>query len=384
MTHTQHTDGPSVLIMIAGAKGAVAGTVATAAAALGTSDFDAVGGLTTADKFPSLGRPEAIAVAGWDCDLRPLPDAVDAAGVLPRATVERHTAALSEMDIRLAPDSQQSLEKQVQAIQDDIEQFRSQYPEARPVLVNLLPAACDLGVTERHTDIASLIASVPAGLPDLAYAIAAVLSDVPVVNYTPNTVEVSALCSEALERGVPIAGRDGKSGPTYLKVVLASAFKARALKVDGWYSLNILGNADGRNLMDPDRACGKLQNKTNLLDDILGYGVGERYNESAHRVHIDYYPPRGDAKEAWDVIDFTGLLGLPMSLRLNLQGRDSILAAPMVIDLARWAAALHVAGIGGPIAELGFFFKKPIGVDPPAAFQDQLAALSQLEHRINT
>jgi myo-inositol-1-phosphate synthase len=136
--------------------------------------------------------------------------------------------------------------------------------------------------------------------------------------------------------------------------------------------------------MNPDHACGKLNNKTHLLDDILGYPVGERYGQSAHKVHIDYYPPRGDAKEAWDVIDITGIFGMPMSLRLNLQGRDSILAAPMVLDLARWAAALHTAGITGPVTELGFFFKKPVGDDVPLTFEDQLAALDRLESRIES
>jgi myo-inositol-1-phosphate synthase len=144
-------------------------------------------------------------------------------------------------------------------------------------------------------------------------------------------------------------------------VVLASALKARGLYVDGWYSLNILGNADGLNLMDPDHACGKLNNKTHLLDDILGYPVGERYGQPAHKVHIDYYPPRGDAKEAWDVIDVTGIFGMPMSLRLNLQGRDSILAAPMALDLVRWAAALHSAGIRRPHTRSGVFFQKTSG-----------------------
>ena len=175
-----------------------------------------------------------------------------------------------------------------------------------------------------------------------------------------------------------------KTGQTYFKVVLASALKARGLYVDGWYSLNILGNADGLNLMDPDNACGKLNNKTRLLDDILGYPVGEHYGRSTHKVTIDYYPPRGDAKEAWDVIDVKGVFGMPMSLRLNLQGRDSILAAPMALDLARWAAALQVAGIAGPVADLGFYFKKPVGDDAPLTFEDQLGALDRLEARINT
>lgn len=382
MTQQQTDIEPSLLLMIAGAKGAVAGTVAVATATMGDRPFETLGGLTTADKFSYLGPPKNIICTGWDCDKQPLPDALAAARVLPADTWQPYSTQLAQLDIRPAPLSDQPLNKQVEAVRADIDSFRDRYPNAKPVLINLLPAACEIGLTDRHEDIHSFMSSVDKGLPDLAYAIAAVLAGVPVVNYAPNTIEISALCNAARERGVPLAGRDGKSGQTYLKVVLASAFKARSLKIDGWYSLNILGNADGKNLMDPDNACGKLQNKTNLLDEMLGYPVGERFHEPAHRVHIDYYPPRGDAKEAWDVIDFSGLLGLPMSLRLNLQGRDSILAAPMVIDLARWAAALHAAGVGGPIADLGFFFKKPIGPNPPLTFQDQLAALHRLEQRL--
>jgi myo-inositol-1-phosphate synthase len=112
--------------------------------------------------------------------------------------------------------------------------------------------------------------------------------------------------------------------------------------------------------------------------------VGEGCDAASHIVRIDYYPPRGDAKEAWDVIDFKGVFGMPMTLRLNLQGRDSILAAPMAIDLARWAAAAKKARIGGPIADLGFYFKKPMGADAALTFQDQLAALDRLEKRIET
>jgi myo-inositol-1-phosphate synthase len=130
--------------------------------------------------------------------------------------------------------------------------------------------------------------------------------------------------------------------------------------------------------MDPERAAGKLANKTDLLTDILGYSPGEHYGSPTHRVHIDYYPPRGDAKEAWDVIDFKGIFGLPMSLRVNLVGRDSILAAPMVLDLARWAAALKLSGRGGLVPELAFFFKKPLGDSPPLTFQDQLRAMDLL------
>jgi myo-inositol-1-phosphate synthase len=225
-----------------------------------------------------------------------------------------------------------------------------------------------------------LYAEADAGIiPDLAYALAAVAAGVPVVNFTPNSVEIPLLLDQAVRQGVPVAGRDGKTGQTYLKVVLASALKARHLLIDGWYSLNILGNADGANLMDPDRAAGKLSNKTNLLDEILGYTVGENYGAPAHKVHIDYYPPRGDAKEAWDAVDFKGLFGLPMSIRINLLGRDSILAAPLVLDLARWAAALQLAGRCGPVPELAFYFKKTVGDSPPLTYQDQMTSLARLE-----
>ena len=131
--------------------------------------------------------------------------------------------------------------------------------------------------------------------------------------------------------------------------------------------------------MTPERAAGKLANKTEILDEILGYKVGERYGVPTHKVQIDYYPPRGDAKEAWDVIDFLGLFGLPMSIRLNLQGRDSVLAVPLVLDLVRWMVVLQMAARSGPIPELGFFFKHPVGDNPPVTFHDQLAELSELE-----
>ena len=131
--------------------------------------------------------------------------------------------------------------------------------------------------------------------------------------------------------------------------------------------------------MDPEKAAGKLTNKTKILDEILGYEVGERYSVPSHKVQINYYPPRGDAKEAWDVIDFLGLFGLLMGIRLNLQGRDSVLGASLVLDLARWMVVLQMAERSGPIPELAFYFKQPVGDHPPLTFQDQVAKLHGLE-----
>jgi myo-inositol-1-phosphate synthase len=380
---SDHT--PNLLLLVAGAKGAIGTTLAAAVAAMQENPQLVSSALTTADKFSFLGDLESVAVAGWDPSNEDITGAIARHGVLPEGVWRPLESRLEEMSVFNAPDPARTLAHQVEQLQADIQRCRDRFPEALPVLVNLLPAACDIGDPERYETMDQLLAEAGEGvLPDLGYVVAAVGAGIPVVNFTPNTVELPAICDLAMANGVPIAGRDGKTGQTYFKVVLASALKARGLYVDGWYSLNILGNADGLNLMDPDHACGKLNNKTHLLDDLLGYPVGERYGRSTHKVHIDYYPPRGDAKEAWDVIDITGIFGLPMSLRLNLQGRDSILAAPMALDLARWAAALHTAGLAGPIPDLGFFFKKPAGGDAPLTFEDQLAALNRLESRIES
>jgi myo-inositol-1-phosphate synthase len=371
-----------LMILIAGAKGAVASTVAVAASVVNDCPELIVPYLTTAHNLPTIGKPGNILTAGWDTEDYTLIDAIRHHGVLSPQIWKSYQAKLLQIPIRPAPEKSFRLETQVEMISKDISYFKSLNPDALPVLVNLLPAASN-AILDDTKEVHDFYNNVNAErFPDLAYVLAAIFSDVPVVNFTPNSVELPAICREAEKRGVPICGRDGKTGQTYLKVAMASALKARSLKVNGWYSLNILGNDDGKNLMNPDCASGKLANKTELLDDILGYTVGEKYGISTHKVVIDYYPPRGDAKEAWDVIDFNGLFGLPMSIRINFQCRDSILAAPLVIDLARWMAAVSLAHRKGPISELGFYFKKPIGENPPITFEQQVSALGKLENEL--
>lgn len=383
MTDPKGAASPGMLIMIAGAKGAVAATLAAAVKAIGLQPEIVLPSLTTAEKFPFLGPVADVRLAGWDMDSRPLSRRIAAQGVLPVDLWRPLAGELDAIPILQPPDEAWDFAAQVDRLSQDMDGFRQSCPGARPVLVNLLPASVDPDVSDcpGYADLCA--ASERICSPDLAYAMAAVRQGIPVVNFTPNRIEVPALVADAQRLQVPICGRDGKTGQTYFKVALASALKARGLYVDGWYSLNILGNADGRNLMDPEKAAGKVSNKTRLLDDILGYPVGERHDAPAHTVRIDYYPPRGDAKEAWDVIDFQGLFGLPMGLRVNLQGRDSILAAPMALDLTRWMAALHAAGFSGPVPQLGFFFKKPVGENPPQTFQAQLAALESLEQAVD-
>jgi len=380
MTNSRNSESRPLLLMIAGAKGAVASTAAVAVAAMKKDPGSILPSLTTRNSFPYLGPPQDIFLAGWDIRPEKLSSCIENHRVLPADIWKPHQPDLDDTAMIKAAPAGRNIDARVEHLMQDIRSFKNHHAHARPVLINLLPASRQTDL-KRFTSPAQLDSEIdPENLPDLAYVLAAIRSGIPVVNFTPNHLEFPVIVQEAVKHRVPISGNDGKTGQTYLKVVLASALKARGLFVDGWYSLNILGNADGKNLMDPDRAAGKVANKTGFLDDLLGYPVGRQYDTPSHKVHIDYYPPRGDAKEAWDVIDFKGMFGLPMSIRLNLQGRDSILAAPLVLDLARWMAALKMAGRSGLISELGFYFKKPVGENPPLSFQDQIARLRTLEN----
>lgn len=378
MLDSEKSQSQPLLLMIAGTKGAVASTVAVAVAALQKDPEIILPSLTTGHNFPYLDPLQEIYLVGWDTQPTKLATCIKNHGVLPDNLWEPFRQDIDDMAIMEAVPSGPNLNKQIEQLMKDIETFRNQYTNARAVMINLLPAGIQTNL-DRFPNIDQLLAETdPLSFPDLAYVLAAIRSGIPVVNFTPNYFETPAIVQEAVQHNVPIAGYDGKTGQTYLKVVLASALKARSFYVDGWYSLNLLGNTDGKNLMNPERASSKLANKTELLDDILGYEVGQHYSEASHKVHIDYYAPRGDAKEAWDVIDFQGLFGLPMSIRLNLQGRDSVLAAPLILDLARWMAALKMAGRSGTIPELAFYFKKPVGENPPLSFQDQIFSLQAL------
>ena len=382
MTAFEHAEYKSHLLMVAGAKGAVGSTLAVAVAILRHHPESILPWLTTGNLFSHLNFLHNTHMVGWDKQDYSLLDAIVTHQVLPEHLWKPLGTELQRFHILDAPSPILNLEQQVIRLSSDITSFKTLYPESLPVFINLLPATLQMDLS-RYRNFQQLYGAkdsmVPSIFPDLAYVLAAIISGVPVVNFTPNTVEIPAVISESVNHRIPIAGRDGKTGQTYLKMVLASALKARNLYIDGWYSLNLLGNKDGENLMDPGKAASKVAHKTELLDDILGYAVGEKYQTTTHKVRIDYYPPRGDAKEAWDVIDFQGLFGLPMSLRLNLQARDSVLAAPMVLDLSRWMAALQFAKRYGPIPELAFYFKKPIGETPPINFQEQIAALKMLE-----
>ena len=254
---------------------------------------------------------------------------------------------------------------QAQALVEDIERFRSENDCERLVMV-----WC--GSTEAYQEPSAVHASVESfetGLrsgdenisPSQIYAYAALVSDVPFANGAPNlAVDVPCMLELAALRGVPIAGKDFKTGQTLMKTLLAPGLKARMLGLRGWYSTNILGNRDGEVLDDPENFKTKEVSKLGVLDTILQpEAYPDLYGNIDHVVRINYYPPRGDNKEGWDNIDIFGWLGYPMQLKVNFLCRDSILAAPIVLDLALFLDLSARAGQSGVQEWLSFYLKAP-------------------------
>jgi myo-inositol-1-phosphate synthase len=198
--------------------------------------------------------------------------------------------------------------------------------------------------------------------PSMIYAYASLMSGVPFGNGAPNlTVDIPALQELASERGVPICGKDFKTGQTLMKTILAPGLKARTLGLHGWFSTNILGNRDGDVLHDPDSFRTKEHSKLSVLDYILQPELNEDlYGDYEHQVHIHYYKPRGDNKEGWDNIDIFGWLDYPMQIKVNFLCRDSILAAPVALDLVLFLDLAQRSGMSGIQEWLSFYFKSPM------------------------
>ena len=198
--------------------------------------------------------------------------------------------------------------------------------------------------------------------PSMLYAYAALREGIPFVNAAPNlTADVPALQELAARTKAPLAGNDMKTGQTLIKTIIAPGLKARLLGVQGWYSTNILGNRDGEVLDDPESFKTKEESKKSVLDYILQPNLyPDLYEKLCHVVRINYYPPRGDNKEGWDNIDLIGWLGYPMQLKINFLCRDSILAAPIVLDVALFLDLAKRTGMSGIQEWLSFYFKSPM------------------------
>ena len=251
------------------------------------------------------------------------------------------------------------------ALRDDIRAFREEHGCDRLVMIWCGSTEIFIDLGPAHSDLDAFEAAIDADdaaiSPSMLYAYAALLEGVPFANGAPNlTVDAPALRELASRDGVPICGKDFKTGQTLVKTVLAPMFKTRMLGMEGWYSTNILGNRDGEVLDDPDSFKSKEHSKLGVLDTILQPDLyPSLYGDLHHVVRINYYPPRGDNKEGWDNIDFFGWLGYPMQLKVNFLCRDSILAAPLALDLVLLLDLAQRAGMGGIQEWLSFYFKSP-------------------------
>jgi myo-inositol-1-phosphate synthase len=254
----------------------------------------------------------------------------------------------------------------VEQVRDDIRTFKRDRGCDR--LVSVWCGSTEAYLTSQavHADVASfergLLGDDPAISNAQIYAWACIKERVPFANGAPNLcVDFPAAWDLAREHAVPIAGKDFKTGQTLMKTILAPGFKARMLGLNGWYSTNILGNRDGEVLDDPDSFRSKEVSKLGVLEHILQPDLyKELYGNLVHKVRIDYYPPRGDQKEGWDAIDLFGWLGYPMQIKVNFLCRDSILAAPVVLDLALFLDLAQRAGFHGTQEWLSFYFKSPM------------------------
>jgi myo-inositol-1-phosphate synthase len=256
--------------------------------------------------------------------------------------------------------------EKAEALMADIEGFRKQHGCSRLVMI----WCGSTEVFHKPADVHSTLAKFEEGLrkndPEIApsqiYAYAALKCGVPYANGAPNlTTDVPALLDLARERNVPVCGKDFKTGQTFMKTLIAPGLKARMLGINGWFSTNILGNRDGEVLEDPGSFKTKEETKLSSLEQILQPKLyPELYENLYHAVRINYYPPRGDSKEGWDNIDIFGWLGYPMQIKIDFLCRDSILAAPLVLDLILFMDLAQRCGMRGIQEWLSFYFKAPM------------------------
>ncbi|MFP4598388.1 MAG: inositol-3-phosphate synthase [Persicimonas sp.] len=330
------------------------------------------------DALP-LARLDDIVFGGWDIFEQNCYEAAKEAGVLEDDhldPIREELEAIEPMSAVFDPeyvrningpnvkegDSKMAL---AEALIDDIDNFVADNDCNRAVAVWCGSTEVHVRLGEVHASIeafeAGLWESHEAISPTMIYAYAHIKAGVPFFNGAPNAaLDCPALVELAEREGVPVAGKDFKTGQTLMKTILAPGFSSRMLGVRGWYSTNILGNRDGQVLDDPGSFKTKEESKLSVLESILDADhYPEGYEEMDHKVRIDYYPPRGDNKEGWDNIDIFGWMDYPMQIKVNFLCRDSILAAPLVLDLALLGDLAIRAGKGGVQDWLSFYFKSP-------------------------
>jgi myo-inositol-1-phosphate synthase len=274
------------------------------------------------------------------------------------------------------------------ALMKDIEKFRVEKNCSRMVMIWCASTEAYTKESAVHQTLASLEEGLrnndPAIPPSMIYAYAALKSGVPYANGSPNlSCDVPAIVELAQQNNLPVAGKDYKSGQTFMKTMLAPGLRARVLGVDGWFSTNILGNRDGEVLNEPDNFKSKEVSKSGVIEDILDAKLYPKlYSNIYHKVRIEYYPPRGDFKESWDNLDIFGWLGYKMQIKINFSCRDSILAAPLALDIALFLDLAKRAGMDGVQEWLSFYFKSPQTAKGLPAQNDVFKQLEKLENTL--
>ena len=293
-------------------------------------------------------------------DLEPIKDFLSGIKPMKAAFENKYVTRINGTNVKTG-----SKREQAEALRQDIRDFKAQNGCDRVVLVWCASTEIYIKPGATHATMEAFEKAVDSNdetiAPSMLYAYAAILEGIPFANGAPNlSVDVPALLQLAIERGVPISGKDFKTGQTWMKTVIAPGLKARMLGLEGWYSTNILGNRDGEVLDDPASFKTKEESKLSVLHTILQpEKYPDLYKDFSHVVRINYYPPRGDNKEGWDNIDIVGWLGYPMQLKINFLCRDSILAAPIVLDSALFLDLSKRAGMSGIQEWLSFYYKSP-------------------------
>ncbi|HYA18337.1 MAG TPA: inositol-3-phosphate synthase [Bryobacteraceae bacterium] len=330
--------------------------------------------------FVPLAGLNDLEFGGWDIFQENCYDAALHAGVLEKSLLDQVKAPLQKISPlpavfdsnyvkRINGPNQKKYSSKMEAaeaLMDDIRKFQERTGVSRMAMIWCGSTEVFHRASEVHATLANfekgLAASDPEISPSQIYAYAALKSGVPYANGAPHlTVDAPALMEMARERNIAIAGKDFKTGQTFMKTLVSPGLKSRMLGVSGWFSTNILGNRDGEVLDDPGSFKSKEESKLSALEQILQPEMyPDLYGDIHHKVRIEYYKPRGDAKEGWDNIDIFGWLGYPMQIKINFLCRDSILAAPLVLDIMLFLDLAQRAGMRGVQEWLSFFFKAPM------------------------
>ena len=367
-------------VVVAGVNGAVASTMIAGVELMRLGLVPRLGMVTettdmkvgeTLPDLLDLAPLEDLVFGGWDLQFSDVYEGACHHRAMPRHLLDRVADRLtaikpwpavfsSERCANIKGDNvvrASSYREEIAILRRNIEDFKREHGLTRVVMVNLASTEAYLESAPAHESLEAfergLDANDPAIAPAMRYFYAANELGIPFCNFTPSLTHVPALSEHAELHRTPFAGMDGKTGQTLVKTALAAMLRVRRLHIEGWYSTNVLGNNDGVALDSPGSNKTKVLSKSKVLDSIVGYPVEN------HQVHIHYYKPRGDAKEAWDAIDLVGFAGIPMQMKINFLCQDSALAAPLVLDLVRLLDVAQRTGERGVQPQFSLFFKSP-------------------------